>query len=635
MEVPLEGEAILWAGDPTESSTALGHRLHQARFGNLHGILVYEDVVFVFDFYFGALHQIKDDISTVFAGKITYPREPKCIDGPKDEASFNSVWGMTLTPNGSMLLVDKEADCVRMINPAGFVSTLTPKWITTSNSRLHGICAAPNGYYYLTATDSESIVVITPDLAHIQMVPTDKPVPRERRLLVNAEGLKADVNGDLYISDHKLNQILRFNTNTYAMSVACRARSPRDVSIAKPNLLVISENSFDSTIQEVPTAAHYLCNPYDKTLLLGENYDFVGFDVLLPSEVPRNLPVARRFFVPTSTLLARDQTYETASLHLAPPESLLLLPAPHGPLEYHSHILDLLGVPETLSSALSYLTFDRTSYPTLSSIDFAPSLPNIFLRFLYSCGTSCNLEHLSKFEQLVASAALSITLNEFGFSSQRLSQTFADAQEAVPLDKEHTELLQWIVASRTAHPLMFVAMNKLGLDESPTQKRWTIDHEIASAMHNNLLDASSRLIWSETRPLLASLESNHVWAIAISGQEGCVLAADWILFTRWRYFRRALASGLEEANSRVLELPSDLTPDLVLLLVRYLYTLRIEKAEEWTSDRREIISQLAALFEFSDFEGAPSPGFDALIALCTSPCPTTAILPEFYHREVE
>lgn len=630
MEVPLEGESLLWAGDPDKSSTALGHRLLQARFGNLHGIMVYEDIVFVFDTHYGALMRIKNDISSVFAGQIAIPREEKCVDGPRLEAKLRSVWGMTMTPNGSILFADKEATCIRMIDTEGYISTLSREI-----ERPHGICAAPNGYYYITSHYADSLMVLSPDLKRLQRVRNDDTTVSN--LLKSAEGLKADVNGHLYISVMRSERILRFDTSTYVLGRACKARSPRDVSIAKPNLLVVSENGFDASVHHVSTGALYQCNPYDKSLVLGRSYDFVGFNALLPPVLPApsTSQPTNRFFLSSATLVDRDQTYTPALQRIAPPESMLLLPAPLQPLPYHSYILELLGVAAPLSTAISYLSFNSALYPALSNLEFTPSLPTIFIHHLYSCGTSTNLDYLPPFERSVASIALLIALNSLGFSSQVLSDTFRDAEDLIKEDARRAELLQWLAEARKALQLASLAPSMLGSDAPGTSHSWMLDNEIDSAMHKALQSASHALVWSKHRPDFASLESAHTWAIAISGLGGCVAVPEWILFSRWRYFRRALASGLEEINSRVLELPADMTPELVILLMQYLYTLRIDNVEKWSAERRELVAQLAALLEFSDMEGAPYPGFDALIALCTSPNPTSISLPETYTSSLE
>lgn len=67
------------------------------------------------------------------------------------------------------------------------------------------------------------------------------------------------------------------------------------------------------------------------------------------------------------------------------------------------------------------------------------------------------------------------------------------------------------------------------------------------------------------------VESNCL-AIGISGFDKEVVVRDWIVWSRWKYLRRALGAGGAEALGHRLELPSYFPTTLLLPLLQFIYT---------------------------------------------------------------
>lgn len=72
------------------------------------------------------------------------------------------------------------------------------------------------------------------------------------------------------------------------------------------------------------------------------------------------------------------------------------------------------------------------------------------------------------------------------------------------------------------------------------------------------------------------LEPNFAFAIRGSTSDTLLHIHDWVVFSRWSYFRRMMESGMQESQSRLAELPAELSPELVLAIVQSAYGSAID-----------------------------------------------------------
>jgi hypothetical protein len=126
-----------------------------------------------------------------------------------------------------------------------------------------------------------------------------------------------------------------------------------------------------------------------------------------------------------------------------------------------------------------------------------------------------------------------------------------------------------------------------------------------------------------TLPIVpACLERNFTLAVDDKHE---IKVHDWVLYSRWPYFRHLAKSGLVEAKDRRLELPSDsFSPPMLDALVKYLYTNQVDAFD--TTELRLSLLRAAPQFNLVDLLSppTPSPHFKRLIAHCqqvlSDPC---------------
>ena len=622
MKVSLNGLVSVYSGDPQLSDEVYGDRATVARFGNLHTILVVDEVILVFDAGYGTIKMIKNDMVSHFAGQSQSSsyRARENRDGPKDEAGIASAWGLTLAPYGSLIFSDREKGALRMISTNGFVSTLKIPSELESSNLLHGICSAMDRRYYLA--DSDGVLWRFESLYEtLEMKPVARLEGRQRHRF---ESICAGYFGDersIFICNHYSNIIQRFNIDTEVLTDFLQVTTPRGICIPKSGVMVIAENRKDSVIIQTPHVIPYRSLCYNKSLLYGPNYDSIGFGILLSNDVSGDVirnSIEGRYLLSPTQLIGLDSTF-LPILHHFQPEDTLILPSPNSSISYHHHIIEVLGLSSSFHSALSSLHFDSKIWPLLSQIHFSPSLPDILLQFIYSCGQPLDLSFLPFFHRHVASAALLVAVKKLGFSSASVLQTFYETSKPCESDAlTRQELYSWFdkhyAQSSEVHDYSKECDIPLSL-KSPN--KWVIDNEIRTALLHSITVTSTHVVWSHVCPDISALEAEHMWAVKVIGEEGCVLVHDWILATRWRYFRRALAAGMHESMSRTLELPSGLPPDFVAALMRFIYNPHVQSESDWSLECRDLISEHSKLLEMEDLDGVPWPGFDSLLALCS------------------
>jgi len=133
-----------------------------------------------------------------------------------------------------------------------------------------------------------------------------------------------------------------------------------------------------------------------------------------------------------------------------------------------------------------------------------------------------------------------------------------------------------------------------------------------------------RLYWTVTSELVHG-PSHAPTNFVISNGSGNVLPVhDWVLYTRWPYFRSLIDSGLSEALSGSMELSSYSIPSSALLqLVRYIYYGTVFDEDkrhlcfDSVSDCEWVLENGAMFSIFSDIEHTqPNSGFGRLVHHC-------------------
>lgn len=117
------------------------------------------------------------------------------------------------------------------------------------------------------------------------------------------------------------------------------------------------------------------------------------------------------------------------------------------------------------------------------------------------------------------------------------------------------------------------------------------------------------------RPLPAELQPD--FTIHVGDQSAS--CHSWMLFGRWPYFRRMIASGLSEASAMTMTLPDDCWSIKTLrAFLRYLYTNNCGLFDPADDTCTELLDS-AHLFDLVDIDSKPAPGFAPLIEHCSTP----------------
>lgn len=116
-------------------------------------------------------------------------------------------------------------------------------------------------------------------------------------------------------------------------------------------------------------------------------------------------------------------------------------------------------------------------------------------------------------------------------------------------------------------------------------------------------------------PLPSSLQCNYV-LVAADGIE--VPCHDWVLFSRWSYFRNAMEAGGVEATEHRLELPSDSLSSLSLkYFLFYLYSGHSSQFHDNFLASLELLRSAKLLKLLSnDNPAKPEPGHEEVIGVC-------------------
>lgn len=94
----------------------------------------------------------------------------------------------------------------------------------------------------------------------------------------------------------------------------------------------------------------------------------------------------------------------------------------------------------------------------------------------------------------------------------------------------------------------------------------------------------------------------------------------WLLFGRWPYFRRLVASGFSEVATKSMQIPEETwSLGTVRAFLRYIYTNNAGLFEGSEATLRHELLEYAAMFDLIDLEQNPTPAFAHLIEHCRAP----------------
>jgi uncharacterized protein (TIGR03437 family) len=153
---------------------------------------------------------------TTVAGNGDKKGEP--VDGvPATAASLHGPWGVAVSPDGNLYIGDSSACLVRMVTPAGIITTVAGSWpgysgdggpATAASLRgPTGVAMDPAGNLYIADTFNHRIRKVTPAgiittvAGNGQQGYSGDGGPATAASLYNPEGLALDAAGNLYIAD--------------------------------------------------------------------------------------------------------------------------------------------------------------------------------------------------------------------------------------------------------------------------------------------------------------------------------------------------------------------------------------------------------------------------------------------------
>lgn len=93
---------------------------------------------------------------------------------------------------------------------------------------------------------------------------------------------------------------------------------------------------------------------------------------------------------------------------------------------------------------------------------------------------------------------------------------------------------------------------------------------------------------------------------------------DWVLYSRWGFFRRMIDSGLAEAHTRRLVLPNGFPKSVLLDLIKFIYSGSLPHTTSLTSTNSLYLLEHAEEFDLVDSTNLPREHFAPLITFCRS-----------------
>lgn len=120
-----------------------------------------------------------------------------------------------------------------------------------------------------------------------------------------------------------------------------------------------------------------------------------------------------------------------------------------------------------------------------------------------------------------------------------------------------------------------------------------------------------------TPPILSWLPSPNFTVSIIGNTGNRIKVHDWMMYSRWGFFRRMCDAGLAETKSRTLLMPSDFPPALLLELTKCIYCGVLPQSMEiFSVDACWYLLEHALEFDLVDLDREPRPLFKPLVTHC-------------------
>jgi hypothetical protein len=592
-EIKISSKSVSsFAGSIDTSGNVNGSRL-EARFDKPKGLLMTDDGdIYICDYNNRTIRVISNEEVSVFAGS----GDTECTDGPKDLASFKSPFDIA-EYDGTFYVADAFAHNIRMIDRAGYVTTLNPT--TTDGDRLSfgqlaNVCIGlPNSRNLSDPTlflSSWDHTVRSINLRTL-VATTLGPSPTEETSINGSAGFNwpcgvvCSYDGQLFIADNE-NHVIRelFEGQFLTLDGMVGQQQPLSKSTPFPTSICLTSNG---------------------DLIWSE---WLGRILMIPRLClpPQSADLAAIFNIPEFSDLIISHNASSTTFHIL--KDILSL---------HADAVD----PFMLSLIVqeSPLPADTVSQ---------------FLRLLYgSTDISPTSEHPNKATLIVQLISLAQALG-----MEKMSEGLsAELVRNLPsLDSPELELLRTYIMENARPDNAFTICSLLerasprtgllqssenhGLPRTATASRRMITanetnkHNMGSLSLNELMEDKLKALASKLSlaPAPDYTLGNFSVTIEECPSSNTVVVHDWLLYAKWPYFRRMFESGMVEFQSRQVSLPSHFPPQLLLKILRFLYCGDWD-ATKLSSEEASFIVNEGGEFGFVDLERNARPGFERIV----------------------
>lgn len=599
----------VWAGSERQDGTVCGTR-DTARFSSPLGLFWHKHWLYVVQAH--GIKRIRGDEVELYAGSSA----SGLVDGPRKEARFSNPTHMTAL-HETFYVTDSFNHVIRKITSDGIVSTLhltatdvlpTLRPSTPTFRYPRGICIGPKEKLLVVESSKASAREIDLDKDTISPYEYDRKAPYAFALDLlfseTEELILCDTSGDcIYVTgpDGQERRLIDSSGDDPAKTLM----SPK-FSANRPTASCIADNG------DFFWTSERGCFSIVRGMFPPKGLNEFNFSAALNFSSSRD-PSNSDPDAPSPTTSLNDLVLHhqasgqciTTSAQLA---KLLEIVAPSA--------LETCEVP--FESCQSFLNFLYGASPTI------PSRLSILTLSQWVILAEAIQASVSLRQLLVSSLATRIAPLDI----KDISDIFVEATNK-PLETH--DLRSVFAAELTKRKaddpddLIGILMLGLSLDiEAPTAIIATNASHYNSPSHwlqERLGILTSTILMSQTESESfgsdAAYPTNFTFEVESTDGLHFIGVHDWVLNPRWSFFERMISSGLDEAKHRKARLPADFSPSLALLLIRYIYSGIIDRENMSEADCEYILLNGPA-YGISDFNDAPSKGFEDLIRHCKS-----------------
>jgi DNA-binding beta-propeller fold protein YncE len=647
------GTSVLYVGGK-QGSERVGHRL-QVQLSHPLGIGVSVDcTLYVTTSGDHCVYEVKDDQMTLFAGS-----DRGYADGPRLQALFHTPHRIDFL-NGEAFIPDCWNHCIRRIGRDGMVTTIAKQTVgfragpfsECSVGYPRGLAVGINNDIYISTTGPHYVSrldMVAETLSHVagsEEIFRDGP-GKSCGFKFPFDVAVHPTTGDIYVADDDNFRIRRVDAQTHEVTTLV-GRSP---------------TSSEARDGDLKTARAYaptgICFSWQGDLVWSERDGRVRW--IQNFAPPRHLP---RDYLPSFSAYLSDGRYSTSRMNH--PDL--------GEVHLHANILELWGLTSDHLTAVllseSCAKVPQSSIRRLLELLYAEvqgepepidDAEMARQKQVLHVTESLEVAYLASllFGKDANNSIMSWALQQASFHSFTNEELAILAFKHLQMcsnstDYRTVELIAHAVKTRTdsdgpkmqalidtvtsleIRDALHSALNTSRLNKAPDDthskeankkqlKRFKLQGPLED-FTKKMKEKSFRIAAATSSPQNAP---NGLFTIAISDNPNFGMIADeWVLAARWKYFAFLLEAGLSEIANRKVELPSEMPEGVVRLLIPYLYANKVCKGwaqsltkQELADSCRFILSN-ALLFRITSLsdEGTeiPLPGFSPLLSYCQS-----------------